>query len=207
MQAWPCRSFGDRGISRPANYAGAPTTANRRGGPAGMATMSCASWWPARMPPSDPWATMSIMASSVATSSLTPGYSARKRTITGLMTSSAALRGTFKRSGPVGRPRNALTLYMASAMSPRAGPIRRVFGSDGGHVGTVDHVEEDRIKLTKQDAPSGRALHHYYLPVSAVAAVDGREVRLNMDAYRAREPATMTSATEPTRGMESASIG
>ncbi len=106
-----------------------------------------------------------------------------------------------------GLPPNALTLYMASAMSPRAGPIRRVFGSDGGHVGAVDHVEEDRIKLTKQDAPSGRALHNYYLPVSAVAAVEGREVRLKMDAYRARELATMTSAPEPTRGMGGASAG
>ena len=30
-----------------------------------------------------------------------------------------------------------------------------VVGSDGGHVGTVDKVEGDRIKLTKKDDPDG----------------------------------------------------
>lgn len=30
-----------------------------------------------------------------------------------------------------------------------------VVGSDGGHVGTVDKVEDGRIKLTKEDDPSG----------------------------------------------------
>lgn len=82
-----------------------------------------------------------------------------------------------------------------------------VVGSDGGHVGTVDKLEEDRIKLTKQDDPSGCALHYHYLPVSAVDAVDGREVRLNMDADRAKELATMTGVSEPTRGMGSVSAG
>ena len=55
-----------------------------------------------------------------------------------------------------------------------------VVGSDGGHVGTVDKVEEDRIKLTKKDDPDGSGLHHHYLPVSAVAAVEDGEVRLSM---------------------------
>ncbi len=78
-----------------------------------------------------------------------------------------------------------------------------VVGSDGGHVGTVDKVEEDLIKLTKQNDPGGRALHHHYLPVSAVAAVDGGEVRLNMDAHRARELATMTGKSQSTHAMGS----
>ena len=82
-----------------------------------------------------------------------------------------------------------------------------VVGSDGGHVGTVDKVEEDRIKLTKEDDPSGRGLHHHYLPVSAVAAVDGGEVRLSMDARRARELATMTGASGSPPGMGSMSAG
>ena len=82
-----------------------------------------------------------------------------------------------------------------------------VVGSDGGHVGTVDKVEEDRIKLTKEDDPGGRGLHHHYLPVSAVAAVDGGEVRLNMDARRARELATMTGTSGSPPGMGSMSAG
>ena len=69
-----------------------------------------------------------------------------------------------------------------SALASQIKAHMPVVGSDGGHVGTVDHMEEDRIKLTKQDDPSGRALHHHYLPVSAVDAVRGGEVRLNMDA-------------------------
>lgn len=43
--------------------------------------------------------------------------------------------------------------------------------------------------------------------MSAVAAVDGGEVRLNMDARRAWELATMTGASEPTPGMGSMSAG
>lgn len=35
-----------------------------------------------------------------------------------------------------------------------------VKGSDGSHVGTVDRVEGDRIKLTKSD-PAGGGQHHY----------------------------------------------
>ena len=82
-----------------------------------------------------------------------------------------------------------------------------VVGSDGGHVGTVDKVEGDRIKLTKQDDPSGRALHHHFLPVSSVAAVQDGEVRLNMDATRAREFATMTGDSGPRPGMGSMGAG
>ena len=34
-----------------------------------------------------------------------------------------------------------------------------VIGADGVHVGTVDHVQGDRIKLTKQDSVDEK--HHY----------------------------------------------
>ena len=94
-----------------------------------------------------------------------------------------------------------------SALASQIKEHMPVVGSDGGHVGTVDKVEEDRIKLTKKDDPGGRALHHHYLPTSAVAAVDGGEVRLSMDAHRARELATMTGASEPTPGMGSMGAG
>jgi hypothetical protein len=66
-----------------------------------------------------------------------------------------------------------------------------VIGADGVHVGTVDHVEGDRIKLTKKD--SGAEIdgaeggahegHHHYIPGGLVAAVeeDGT-VRLSANA-------------------------
>ena len=82
-----------------------------------------------------------------------------------------------------------------------------VVGSDGGHVGTVDKLEDDRIKLTKGDDPDGSGQHHHYLPVSAVASVEGGEVRLSMEADRAKSLATITGGSSPTPGMGSMSAG
>ena len=53
-----------------------------------------------------------------------------------------------------------------------------VVGSCGNHVGTVDHVEGDRIKLTKNDSEDGK---HHYLPLSAIASVDGGVVKTSMN--------------------------
>lgn len=36
-----------------------------------------------------------------------------------------------------------------------------VADAQGQHVGTVDHIEDDRIKLTRGDSPDGR--HHFLL--------------------------------------------
>lgn len=55
-----------------------------------------------------------------------------------------------------------------------------VVGSDGGHVGTVDHVGKGEIKLTKSDADAG-GLHHY-IPLDFVIAVEGDQVRLDRSA-------------------------
>ncbi|TFZ57132.1 DUF2171 domain-containing protein [Methylorubrum sp. Q1] len=55
-----------------------------------------------------------------------------------------------------------------------------VVGSDGGHVGTVDHVGKGEIKLTKSDADAG-GLHHY-IPIDLVIAVEGDQVRLDRSA-------------------------
>ena len=82
-----------------------------------------------------------------------------------------------------------------------------VVGSDGEHVSTVDKVEGDRIKLTKQDDPDGSGQHHHYLPVSAVASVEGGEVRLNMPGARAKSLATMTGGSEAGKGMGSMGAG
>lgn len=46
-----------------------------------------------------------------------------------------------------------------------------VLGSDGGHVGTVDHMDgPDRIKLTKNDPTAGGV--HHFIPLAWVARVD-----------------------------------
>ena len=62
-----------------------------------------------------------------------------------------------------------------------------VVGSDGQHVGTVDRVEGDRIKLTKNDPQAGG--QHRYLPLDMVASVEQNAVRLNVSAEQARQQA------------------
>ncbi len=44
-----------------------------------------------------------------------------------------------------------------------------VVGSDGEHVGTVDGVEGEQIKLTKTDEDAGG--EHHYIPLTAVSQV------------------------------------
>lgn len=54
-----------------------------------------------------------------------------------------------------------------------------VIGSDGAHVGTVDHLEgTDRIKLTKDDSADGE---HHFIPTAWVDHVDAH-VHLNRPA-------------------------
>jgi hypothetical protein len=65
-----------------------------------------------------------------------------------------------------------------------------VIGADGVHVGTVDKVEGDRIKLTKKDQgveleggeASDHAGHHHYLSIGLVADIEGDQVRLSANA-------------------------
>lgn len=65
-----------------------------------------------------------------------------------------------------------------------------VVGADGVHVGTVDKVEGDHIKLTKKDsavevegAQGGQhAGHHHFISGGLVAAVEGDQVRLSANA-------------------------
>ena len=90
-----------------------------------------------------------------------------------------------------------------SALASQITEHMEVVGSDGGHVGTVDKVQEDRIKLTKKDDPDGSGQHHHYLPVSAIAAVDGNQVRLGMEADRAIKLATISTGSENTHAMGS----
>ena len=62
-----------------------------------------------------------------------------------------------------------------------------VIGADGVHVGTVDHVDGDRIKLTKKDSTADvegaeggeHAGHHHYVSTGLVADIEGDKVRLS----------------------------
>ena len=58
-----------------------------------------------------------------------------------------------------------------------------VIGADGAHVGTVDRVENNRIKLVKRDSGEGRHKgHHHYIDSSLIAEVEGTQVRLSANA-------------------------
>ena len=58
-----------------------------------------------------------------------------------------------------------------------------VIGKDGRHVGTVDRVEGDRIKLTKADSQmAGHAGHHHYVAMSLVEDVQDNRVHLSVDS-------------------------
>ncbi|MDB5672301.1 MAG: hypothetical protein JWO25_3260 [Alphaproteobacteria bacterium] len=53
-----------------------------------------------------------------------------------------------------------------------------VIGADGVHIGTVDHVDGDRIRLTKRDSGS-HANHHHYLSAGLIAGIEDDKVRLS----------------------------
>ncbi|HEX6073255.1 MAG TPA: DUF2171 domain-containing protein [Sphingomicrobium sp.] len=53
-----------------------------------------------------------------------------------------------------------------------------VIGADGVHLGTVDRVEGNRIKLIRADSGIGREHEHHYVPRGLVAEVEGDRVRL-----------------------------
>ena len=58
-----------------------------------------------------------------------------------------------------------------------------VIGADGVHVGTVDHVDGRRIKLTKNENTVGEHQgHHHYIDLGLVADVEGDKVRLSANA-------------------------
>ena len=54
-----------------------------------------------------------------------------------------------------------------------------VIGADGVHIGTVDHVSGNRIKLTRKDSTDG---HHHYIDGGLVSGVENGKVRLSANA-------------------------
>lgn len=53
-----------------------------------------------------------------------------------------------------------------------------VVGSDGGHVGKVDHVLDEEIELARLDRASG--FRHHCIPMSWVDHIEDDKVWLNM---------------------------
>ena len=60
-----------------------------------------------------------------------------------------------------------------------------VVGSDGQHVGTVDHVRGNQIELTKNDRDAGG--RHHLIPSSWLATVEGNTVTLSRTADQAKQ--------------------
>jgi hypothetical protein len=54
-----------------------------------------------------------------------------------------------------------------------------VIGADGVHIGTVDRVEGERIKLTKKDSADQR---HHYISGGLISEIEGTKVRLSAKA-------------------------
>jgi hypothetical protein len=53
-----------------------------------------------------------------------------------------------------------------------------VIGADGVHIGTVDRVEGNRIKLIRADSGVRHEDHHHFIPRGLIAEVEGDKVRL-----------------------------
>ena len=58
-----------------------------------------------------------------------------------------------------------------------------VVGSDGQHVGIVDHLQDGKLKLTKHDSNADGV--HHFLELSTIAAIDNF-VTLNVSAAQAQ---------------------
>lgn len=53
----------------------------------------------------------------------------------------------------------------------------QVKDANGEHVGTVDHVEGNQLKLTRSGSPDGQ---HHYVPLEQVESMDEVAVYLNV---------------------------
>ncbi|MBA4012141.1 MAG: hypothetical protein C0481_09780 [Phenylobacterium sp.] len=69
-------------------------------------------------------------------------------------------------------------------MHPGIREHMEVIGSDGGHIGRVDHVVGTDIELAKLDLGAG--LKHHLIPLSWVDDVIDEKVRLNLTKEAAK---------------------
>jgi hypothetical protein len=72
-----------------------------------------------------------------------------------------------------------------------------VIGADGVHLGTVDRIEGDRIKLIRADSGMGHEEHHHYIPRGLVAEVEGDRVRLSANGDVAADLFEQEQSGEP----------
>ena len=57
-----------------------------------------------------------------------------------------------------------------------------VIGADGVHLGTVDRIDGDRIKLIRADSGMAHTDHHHYISRGLFADIEGEQVRLSANA-------------------------
>ena len=75
---------------------------------------------------------------------------------------------------------NEISERIASDLKARLeqeGEHLQVRDANGEHVGTVDHVEGDQLKLTRVGSPDGQ---HHYVPLEQVESMDEVAVYLNV---------------------------
>jgi hypothetical protein len=80
-------------------------------------------------------------------------------------------------------PRTLSVPYIGGLVMSALSKIKEhmeVIGADGVHVGTVDKIEGNRIKLIKKDSGEGHHKgHHHYIEGGLVAEIEGNKVRLS----------------------------
>jgi hypothetical protein len=76
-----------------------------------------------------------------------------------------------------------------------------VIGTAGRHVGTVDKVDGNRIKLTRADDPDGTRAHHHCLPLDAVASGEEGRVKRRPTVGQAAELAIGGGTPAPEAGL------
>jgi len=76
-----------------------------------------------------------------------------------------------------------------------------VVGSDDQHVGTVDRVEGENIKLTKKDSEEGA---HHLIPLKWVQSIEQNQVRLNKMSAEAKAEWYETGDDEMSAGRAGA---
>lgn len=66
----------------------------------------------------------------------------------------------------------------------QGGEHMQVKDKNGEHVGTVDHLDGDQVKLTKSDSSDGQ---HHYVSLSQVESMDDVAVYLNITREEAMQ--------------------
>lgn len=75
----------------------------------------------------------------------------------------------------------SISLEEEIAMQHRIHENMEVIGADGVHIGTVDRLEGNRIKLKKTDNSPGHRDHHHYIELGFVADIES-DVRVRLSA-------------------------